>query len=115
MAAPNSVSSEHPVSGGGSPYFVGNPGGLVGFFQDPYGAVFTATISGTTMTVLSLTSGSLVPGQQLTSANGAAVSTPGVVITSMGTATAQTGSGERAEHPHRAPVQHQHGRDSDAL
>ena len=93
MAAPNSVSSEHPVGGGGSPYYVSNPGGAIGFFQDPYGAVFTATISGTTMTVLSLTSGSIVVGQQLTSANGSPVSTPGVVITGYGTATAQTGAG----------------------
>jgi hypothetical protein len=34
MAAPNSTSSEHPIGGGGSPWYGGGSGGLVGFYQD---------------------------------------------------------------------------------
>jgi hypothetical protein len=88
MALPNSITSEHPVGGGGSPYYIGGPGGLIGFFQDPYGAIFTGTISTTTLTVLSLTQGTIVVGQTITS--GAAA---GTTITGMGTATAQSGAG----------------------
>jgi hypothetical protein len=87
MALPNSVTSEHPIGGGASPSYMGGPGGQVGFYQDPYGASFLATISGTTMTVLSLSAGSIVIGQTITSGATAAV------ITAMGTATAQTGAG----------------------
>ncbi len=88
MALPNTQTTEHPIGGGQSPFYVGGPGGQVGFFQDPYGAVFTGTISGTTLTVLSLIQGSIVIGQTLTSGNVTAAT-----ITAMGTATAQTGAG----------------------
>jgi hypothetical protein len=93
MSAPNLQVTEHPIGGAQGPEYVGGAGSAIGFYQDPYGAVFTATISGTTMTVLSLLQGSIVPGQTLTSANNGQVSTLGVTITSMGTATAQTGAG----------------------
>ena len=79
MAAPNTQVTEHPIGGGQSPAYVGGPGGLVGFFQDPYGAVFQATASGTTLTVLSLTQGTIVVGQTITSING--VGQSGVTIT----------------------------------
>lgn len=91
MAAPNSTNTEHPVGGGQSPAYLGGPGGQVGFFQDPYGAVFQATASGTTLTVLSLTQGTIVVGQTITSINGVASS--GVSIIAMGSATAQYGAG----------------------
>jgi hypothetical protein len=38
MAAPNTVTSEHPIGGGGSPAYLGVAGGNVGFYQDPFGA-----------------------------------------------------------------------------
>lgn len=96
MAAPNTQNTPHATYSGGNPTYVGgspSAGGQVGFFQDPNGAQFLATISGTTMTVLSLVSGTIVPGQVLTNAAGAPVSTPNVVIVSRGTATAQDGLG----------------------
>ena len=37
MAAPNTVTSEHPIGGGTGPSFLGGPGGKIGFFQDPFG------------------------------------------------------------------------------
>ncbi len=88
MALPNSQSTEHPIGGGQSPTYVAGPGGMLGFFQDPYGAVFTGTISGTTLTVISLLQGSIVIGQTITSG-----ATAGTTITALGTATAQTGTG----------------------
>lgn len=96
MAAPNTQNTPHGTYSGGSPTYVGgspSAGGQVGFFQDPNGAQFYATISGTTMTVTQLVSGTIVPGQVLTNAAGAPVSTAGVVIISRGTATAQDGAG----------------------
>ena len=93
MAAPNTQATPTSVGGGGSPSYVGGPGGSVGFFQDPYGATFVGTISGTTLTVLSLITGSIVIGAQITLAAGAAVTTPGVTITGYGTATAINGAG----------------------
>ena len=88
MAAPAVQTTEHPVGGGQSPYFLSGPGGTIGAFQDPYGAVFTGTISGTTLTVLSLIQGSIVPGQTITT--GAA--SPCTIVAA-GTATAQYGAG----------------------
>jgi len=93
MAAPNTQNSSHPIGGGANPSYLGGPGGQIGFFQDPYGAQFLATISGTVMTVLQLVNGTIVPGQALTNAGGAPVTTPNVVIVSAGTATAQSGAG----------------------
>lgn len=37
MAAPNTVTTEHPIGGGGSPSYLGVSGGAIGFYQDPYG------------------------------------------------------------------------------
>ncbi len=88
MALPNAQNTEHPIGGGGNPFYVGGANGQVGFFQDPYGAIFTGTISGTTLTVLSLTQGTIVQGQIITT--GAAANT---IINSMGTATSQNGAG----------------------
>jgi len=93
MAAPNTQNTGHPIGGGASPSYLGGPGGQIGFFQDPYGAQFLATINGTVMTVLQLVSGTIVPGQQLTNAGGAPVTTPNVTIVSRGTATTQDGPG----------------------
>jgi hypothetical protein len=96
MAAPNTQNTPHSTYSGGSPSYVGgspSASGQVGFFQDPNGAQFLATISGTTMTVLQLVTGTIVIGQVLTNAGGAPVSTSGVVIISRGTATAQDGAG----------------------
>jgi hypothetical protein len=93
MAAPNTQNTGHPIGGGQSPSYLGGPGGEIGFFQDPYGAQFLATINGTVMTVLQLVNGTIVPGQELTNAGGAPVTTPGVIIVSRGTATAQDGPG----------------------
>jgi hypothetical protein len=93
MAAPNTQNTPHPIGGGASPTYVGGPGGSIGFFQDPYGAQFLATISGTVMTVLQLVSGTIVPGQVLTNAGGGPVATSGVIIVSQNTATAQSGVG----------------------
>jgi hypothetical protein len=93
MAAPNTQNTGHPIGGGASPSYLGGPGGQIGFYQDPYGAQFLATISGTVMTVLQLVNGTIVPGQALTNAGGAPVTTPNVIIVSRGTATAQDGAG----------------------
>jgi hypothetical protein len=93
MAAPNTQNTGHPIGGGQSPSYLGGPGGEIGFFQDPYGAQFLATINGTVMTVLQLVNGTIVPGQSLTNAGGAPVTTPDVIIVSRGTATTQDGPG----------------------
>src|SRR5438045_3545882 len=70
MAAPNSVNTEHPIGGGQSPAYLGATGGQVGFFQDAYGAVRQAAASGNTLTVLTLTQGTIVDCQTSTSSNG---------------------------------------------
>jgi hypothetical protein len=93
MAAPNTQTTGHPIGGGQGPAYLGGPGGDIGFFQDPYGAQFLATINGTVMTVLQLVNGTIVPGQTLENAGGAPVTTPNVRILSRGTATTQDGPG----------------------
>lgn len=64
MAAPNSVTSEHPISGGGSPYYVGNSGSAVGFYQDPFGggAVTQRASAMQQVITVSQTAGMLVVG-----------------------------------------------------
>src|SRR5258708_7947472 len=85
MGTPNIVVTEHPISGGQSPYYIGGPGGLGGFYQDPYGATFTGSISGTTLTVISVISGNISLNQPITSING--VNSTGTTITAFGTGT----------------------------
>jgi hypothetical protein len=46
MANPNTVTTDHPIGGGGSPSYLGAPGGKVGFFQDPYGVGAVSQPSG---------------------------------------------------------------------
>lgn len=78
---PATTLSEHPIGGGQSPAYLGGPGGAIGFFMDPYGSAFVGTISGTTLTVTALTSGTIQVGQVLT---GTGV-TVGTAITATGT------------------------------
>ena len=54
MAAPNSVTSEHPISGGGSPYYVGSSGSAVGFYQDPFGGGATTQRTGPIQQVITI-------------------------------------------------------------
>lgn len=54
----------------------------------PYGAAFTASISGTTLTVTNVAAGTLAVGQTIT---GAGIAT-GTVITALGTGTGGTGT-----------------------
>lgn len=81
MAAPNSQVTEHPIGGGQTPSYLGGFGGAFAFGSEPYGCSFTATISGTTLTVISIQSGSIQVGQVI---SGIGVTT-GTQITSTGT------------------------------
>src|SRR6267154_420523 len=78
---PNVQTTEHPISGGGTPYYVGSFAGAVGFFADPFGASFFGYTSGTTLTVTQLLSGTIQVGQPL---SGTGV-TAGTTITAAGT------------------------------
>jgi hypothetical protein len=78
---PNVQTTEHPLSGGGTPYYVGNAGGSVGFYADPFGSSFYGYSSGTTLTVTQLLSGTIQLGQPL---SGSGV-TAGTTITALGT------------------------------
>ena len=43
---PATTITEHPIGGGGSPSYLGVSGGLVGFYQDPFGGGAVAERSG---------------------------------------------------------------------
>ena len=88
MAAPNVVTQEHPIGGGKTPSYLGGPGGAIGFFEDPFGAGFTAFINGTTMTVITMSNGVLGVGQTLVG-NGIVA---GTTITALGTGTGGVGT-----------------------
>lgn len=81
MASPNVQVTDHPIGGGGSPSYLGAPGGAVGFYTDPFGATFIGQINGTVLTVFAPVSGTISLGQ---SVNGAGI-TAGTTITSLGT------------------------------
>jgi len=63
---PSVTTTEHPISGGQGPYYVGGPAGAVGFFADPFGSSFIGSISTTTLTVTQLLSGTIQIGQPVT-------------------------------------------------
>lgn len=88
MAAPNSQTTEHPIGGGQTPAYLGGPGGSIGFFQDPFGASFVASISGTTMAVTQMGSGTISVGQ-LVVGSGVLANT---IVTALGTGTGGVGT-----------------------
>ena len=88
MAAPNVVTNEHPIGGGKSPSYLGGPGGLIGFFQEPFGAAFVGFINTTTLTVNTVSQGTLAVGQTLVGV-GVVV---GTTITALVTGTGGTGT-----------------------
>lgn len=88
MAAPNVVTTEHPIGGGQSPAYLGGAGGQIGFFQDPFGANVTGFISGTTLTVVTVGSGTLAVGQTLV---GTGI-TANTTITALGTGVGGIGN-----------------------
>ncbi len=64
MAAPNSVTSEHPIGGGTGPSYLGAAGGAVGVYQDPFGggAVTQRASAFQRVITVSQTAGMLVVG-----------------------------------------------------
>lgn len=64
MAAPNTVTTEHPIGGGSGPAYLGGPGGAVGLYQDPYGggAVTQRASAFQQVITVSQTAGMLVVG-----------------------------------------------------
>ena len=88
MASPNVVVQEHPIGGGKSPSYLGGPGGSIGFYQEPFGAAFVGFITATTLTVNTVSQGTLAVGQTLIGV-GVVV---GTTITALVTGTGGTGT-----------------------